>query len=154
MLPDNHHQLFCIFFKFYINQANKLSKKDFQKVIEWSIRNSSWNAILMWPAIGDIHKLGESQRKRTKLLFSWQHLIVWTCSSAKWGQIWQNFKAHTLWMARINEVLLFCQEGTCTRIKDTHNLQHSSGQNENISFAVYFYSYNVYISEKENTFSF
>ena len=39
-------------------------------------------------------------------------------------------------------------------IKDAHNLHHSSCQNENISFAIYFYLYKGYIFEKENESAF
>ena len=37
-------------------------------------------------------------------------------------------------------------------LKDTHNLQHDSCQNENISFAIYFYSYKGYIFNKDVPF--
>ena len=39
-------------------------------------------------------------------------------------------------------------------IKDKQDLQHSSCQNENISFAIYVYSWKGYIFEKENKFVF
>ena len=62
--------------------------------------------------------------------------------------------SHLICIANSVNVFFMNRNTVLEYVKDAHNLQHSSCQNKNISFASYFYSYKVYIFEKGNTFPF
>ena len=56
-----------------------------------------------------------------------------------------------MFIVQPHEFFFILEDG---RIKGTYSFKHSSCQNENVSLTVYFYSYKVYIFEKENKFPF